>query len=117
MDKVSEFFGQIFQGAERVISAPGSWIKNWVENMMKTLSFYLVLIAVILLIIIVIYCGMQYYCASTANKCWSIKNAFKFPTVMLTKNGTKNKTKKGTFQGPPTNLPYIIPMFNGDRKN
>ncbi len=113
MDNISEFFSQIVHGAERVISAPGSWIKNWFENTMKTLSFYLVLIAVILLIIIVIYCAIQYYCASTANKFWSIINIFKFPTVMLRKNKTINRT----FQGPPTGLPYVIPIHNGDRKN
>ncbi len=113
MDKVSEFFSQIAQGADRVISAPKNFIKNWIEDMMKSLSMYLDLIAVILLIIIFIYCAIQYYCGSMGNKCWSIINTFKFPTTMLHKTKTINRT----FQGSQTCLPYAIPIYNGDRKN
>jgi nucleoside recognition membrane protein YjiH len=120
IETVLKTVNDIFQSTNHIISAPANWITNWIKDMMKTLYFYLAVIVVILLSIIFIYCAIQYYCASTANKCWPIMNIFEFPmnmfkcpTVMLSKKRTKNRT----FQGPPAILPYVIPMHNGNRKN
>jgi type IV secretory pathway VirB2 component (pilin) len=128
METIAKTFSQIFESANHVVSAPANWITNWIKNMTQTLYLYLVVIAIIALGIMFIYCAMQYYCASTANKWFlpitNIMNMFKFPKIMLDKketknktiNGTNNKTINGTFQWPPTNFSYIIPMQNGDQK-